>query len=132
MNPLKLLTALLLLVLSVPALDAQVSNAECAKFHTGEFVDGSLPYITIKRDSVYQVETDTRTGKTSTFSIRWTDSCTYELTFVKSDDKAIRKSSKKIGVLRVTITYTDEEGYRYIATSDKLEVPIRGSVKWNK
>lgn len=109
-----------------------VTNAECASVHTGEFVDGSLSYIAITRDSMYQVETDTRTGEKSTFKVKWIDSCTYTLTFVKSDSKRMKKSSKKIGVLRITITYVDEDGYRYIAESDGMEVPIRGSVKRKK
>ena len=121
-----------LLVLSENGLGQSVSNAECTSVRTGEFVDGTLSYVTITRDSVSQVETDTRTGKKSYFKVEWTDSCTYTLTFVKSDEKKMKKSAKKIGVLTIEITYVDEDGYRYYCTAPGLETPIRGSVKRKK
>lgn len=125
---------LLLVVTSLfSSIHAQtVTDEECNKFHTGEFVDGTLSYITITRDSLYQVETDTRTGKKSTYEIKWIDACTYELIFVKSEDKKMRKGAKKIGTLRISITYADEDGYRYIATAPGLLQPMRGSIKVKK
>jgi hypothetical protein len=129
-----LYTFLILLLFAATPATAQITNEECMKYHHGNFVDGSLSYIHIVRDSVTntQVETDTRTGKKSTFSIVWLNACTYELTMISSDDKKERKASKAVGTLRVVITAYDDDGYSYIATASGIPGPIRGSVKWKK
>jgi uncharacterized protein (DUF2236 family) len=41
----------------------------------------------------------------------------------------MKKSGRKIKVLRIQITSVDEEGYKYIATAPELQAPIRGSMK---
>ena len=109
-----------------------VSNSECLQVRTGSFVDGTLSYVTIERDSLYQTETDTRTGKWARYKVDWIDSCTYTLTLDKTNDRKTRKADKKIGVLRISITYVDEDGYRYIATAPGLSEPFRGSIKRKK
>jgi hypothetical protein len=129
---------ILLLIFFIAAgkpLSAQtITDEECMKFHHGTFVDGSLSYIEIVRDSIKntQTETDTRTGKYSTYKITWLNACTYELDLIKSTDKQQRKASKAMGTLRVQITSFDDDGYSYIATALTLPGPLRGTVKWKK
>jgi hypothetical protein len=123
----------LTLILSAFKSNAQtITNEECMKFHTGTFVDGSMSEITIVRDSAFQVETNTKTNKSSTYSITWINSCTYVLKFVKSEDKADRKAAKAMGDLTVRIVSYDADGYSYIATAPNMQGAIRGSVKWKK
>ena len=125
--------ALLLMAMSPSAIVAQtITNDECMKFHTGTFVDGSMSQITIVRDSAFQVETNTNTGKSSTYAITWTSPCTYVLKFVSSEDKADKKAAKRMGDLTVTITSYDDDGYKYIATAPNMQGAIRGSIKWKE
>jgi len=135
MNHLSRLLILFTIVAGSMSLGAQtVTDEECMKFHNGTFVDGSLSYVTIVRDSSTQIQTETNTlnGKTSTYSIKWLNACTYELDLIKTNDKQERKASKAMGILRVQITSFDEDGYSYIATAPGMEGPFRGTVKWKK
>jgi hypothetical protein len=129
----KHIAALLLFLLTAgisQEINAQIATAaECSQYKTGTFYLTTMPWIVVTRDSTTQVEMDTQTGKSATYSVTWIDSCTYELRFVKSTDKKMKKSGRKIKVLRIQITSVDEEGYKYIATAPELQAPIRGSMK---
>lgn len=130
MKSITLIFAFILATCVTENVQAQIATAsECAQYKTGEYYAPTMPWIVITRDSTTQVELDTKTGKSATYSVTWVDSCTYELRFVKSTDKAMRKSGRKIKVLRIQITSVDEEGYKYIATAPEINEPIRGSMK---
>ncbi|HTF04302.1 MAG TPA: hypothetical protein VK826_09755 [Bacteroidia bacterium] len=121
------------LLFALPALNtvsAQTATGEeCKPFRTGTFYNPSAPHLTITRDSLYQVETDTRTGDVSKFKVTWVDDCTYKLEFIESTDREVRKAAKVMGILTVTITSVEEGSYKFRATSEAAnDVPMRGTM----
>jgi hypothetical protein len=126
-----LICALLTGAVAQNTLSAQdITPAECQQFRTGTFYNPSAPHLTITRDSLYQVETDTRTGDISKFKVTWVDDCTYKLEFIESTDREVRKAAKVMGILTVTITSVEEDSYKFRASSEAAnDVPMRGTMK---
>ncbi|HET6992240.1 MAG TPA: hypothetical protein VFJ43_12985 [Bacteroidia bacterium] len=104
------------------------SSADCKQFRTGTFYVKGMPNIIITRDETTQTETDPATGKYIKASITWTSDCTYELRMIKTNWKSQRKAWKKLKVLVVTITDTDDNSYQFSAASPALAQPIRGTI----
>jgi hypothetical protein len=60
-------------------------DRDCLRFRAGEFYLSNKQNghsYKIVRNDVNQLETDETTGRTSIFTIKWLDPCTYQLTFV--------------------------------------------------
>ena len=125
----KNISLLFLLLLFSGKISAQSATAdECNQFRTGTFTYKAMPDIIIERDSLYQTERNPADGSYVKMSIKWTSPCTYELRLVDTNKRKDKKFWKKIKVLTVTITYVDDDGYRFSCTSPAIETPIVGTV----
>jgi hypothetical protein len=104
------------------------ASSDCKQFHTGTYYVKNMPNIVITRDAQFQTETNPETGKSVKMSITWLDDCTYQLRFVKSNDRQQKKDYKKIGVLTVRITSVDENSYHFAATSLAMPQAVTGVI----
>lgn len=104
------------------------AQTDCGKFHTGTFYYKDIPNVIVERDSLFQTERDPTTGRYVTMSIKWTGACSYELRLVKTNDRHDKKFWRKVKVLTVEITYTEDNMYRFTVTSPALPQAIRGSL----
>lgn len=124
--------AFLLLLLSAFATSSLIAQEptadECKNFHTGTFYVKEMPNLIITRDDKYQIETDPATGKYVKMSITWTSDCTYQLRLVKTTVKKDKKLWKKMKVITVTITSTEESSYQFSATSPIFAEPLKGVI----
>ncbi len=125
-------TSLLLLFLfafTSSSLFAQEPTAsDCKQYKTGTYYIKNMPNIVITRDAQFQTETDMTTGKYVKMSVTWTSDCTYELRYVKSNKRGEKKIWKRMKVLTVVITSTEEDSYRFSASSPALTEPVRGTI----
>jgi hypothetical protein len=87
-----------------------------------------FPNIIIERDSLFQTETDPSTGSVVKMSIKWTSPCTYELRLMHANKHKDRKCWRRIKVLVVTITYAEEDRYRFSCVSPAIPEPITGTI----
>ncbi|CAN5797411.1 hypothetical protein BH11BAC7_BH11BAC7_05210 [soil metagenome] len=87
-----------------------------------------MPNVIITRDDKYQIETDPATGTYVKMSITWISDCTYQLRLVKTTVKKDKKLWKKMKVLTVTITSTEESSYTFSATSPIFTEPVTGII----
>ncbi|MEO5642340.1 MAG: hypothetical protein ABIQ40_16315 [Bacteroidia bacterium] len=122
----------LLLILSAFATSSLLAQeptaAQCQNFHTGTFYVKEMPNVIITRDDKYQIETDPATGTYVKMSITWISDCTYQLRLVKTTVKKDKKLWKKMKVLTVTITSTEESSYTFSATSPIFTEPVTGII----
>lgn len=128
MKKLSLLILLFLGFATSPLLAQEPTAAECKQFRTGTFYVKSMPNVIITRDDKFQTETDPATGKYVKMSVTWTSDCTYELRLVKTTIKKDKKMWKKMKVLTITITDTDETSYKFSATSPMFAEPVKGTI----
>jgi hypothetical protein len=128
MHKLSLLLLLFLGFATSPLLAQEPTASECKQFRTGTFYVKNMPNIVITRDDKFQTETDPATGKYVKMSVTWISDCTYELRLVKTTIKKDKKMWKKMKVLTVTITDTDETSYKFSATSPMFAEPVKGTI----
>ncbi len=98
--------------------DAQNSEQEhdCAYFKTGTFslIDSEKNLnTTIVRTDGLQTETNNITGAVTKASVTWTDSCTYEMTYLESSSEAAGNIIGKTLVVRMV--NIENETYNYTA-----------------
>lgn len=123
-----LLIILFLFIASSHLFSQEPTASECKQFRTGTFYVKSMPNVVITRDENFQVETDPVSGKYVKMSVKWTSDCTYELRLVKTNKREDKKMWKKMKVLVVTITATDEKSYKFSATSVIMSEPVNGTL----
>lgn len=74
---------------------------------------------TITRNDSIQVEKIDGTNQQSTYRVKWTSPCAYELQMVEGNPDAVAFYKDKI--LKVNIISTEEDNYTYEARIDGIE-----------
>ncbi|MDX2283335.1 MAG: hypothetical protein NW241_04200 [Bacteroidia bacterium] len=103
------------LLLGFAASSSAQPGSPCTPFREGRFYYREFrpDAVVIERSAAEQYEYDRSTGHVTRYQVRWTDSCTYELTQVWSNDARINAGNGAL--IRVHITEVLDNGYLYTA-----------------
>jgi outer membrane lipoprotein-sorting protein len=101
---------------------AQADTVACTRYHTGFFsyTDTSGNMVIVQRKKNYQYEKNTVTKVKTQDKIKWLNSCTYEITIVSTNSRAVKKY--KYSTTKVSITKVDgNNGYAYSCACNNQE-----------
>ena len=106
----------------------------CEQFHTGKFSCRSEPdgveYLVTRNDSI-QTEHDLSTGKIVNMKVKWTSPCSYELTFLSTNEFVTDPSQEysKTHPLKVKIIKRTNNYYIYSATMAGVNLKMTDTLR---
>ena len=98
------------------------AQENCEKFKNGTFKmsDPAINFAcTIIRNDSIQVEKIDGTNQQSTYRVKWTSPCEYELQMIEGNPEGVAFYKDK--ALKVNIISTEEDNYTYEARIDGIE-----------
>jgi hypothetical protein len=120
----KLFPAIIIPAFLITSCGHSSGKGSCGQYRTGKFryhVKGKKNnnFFVIERDETTQKETNEKTHVTSTASIKWTGSCTYELQYLEGANHLSASSSrlKKSTVIRTEILKGTDDYYIFRSNS---------------
>lgn len=121
---LKLFSAIIITAFLIASCSHSSGKGSCSQYRTGKFryhvkEKNKNNYFIIERDEATQKETKEKTDVTTTASIKWTSSCTYELQYLEGARHLSASSSrlKKSTVIRTEILKGTNDYYIFRSNS---------------
>lgn len=90
------------------------AQPDCNRFKTGNYTLEGSSYLKIKRTRKYQYEYNTVENTESKYRVKWLSNCVYTLTLICSTDTSEVRRSMYNAPIRITITETNNDKYRYL------------------
>lgn len=90
------------------------AQKNCLKYKTGAFLltdIGMNIQNKIERVGDKQFETDLKTGRITTFNVKWLNDCEYELNIVSGPSEMVKFYQSKTLIVRILEVYAD--GYKF-------------------
>lgn len=105
-------------------------SQDCEKYKTGEFIirDEATGVSRIVRDKKFQTEYNG--GNYAKYKVHWIDGCSYRLSFVKSNDPAIKEAEKN-GFPELIIEIIETGDDYYIARAKLVGTDVVMDVRMN-
>lgn len=92
---------------------------DCLSFKTGKYElldeQNSVHYLVERNDSI-QTETNLITGQSSSFKIKWLNSCDYQLEMISGSNQAMEFYKGKKLIVKIIEIYPD--GYKFSSQLD--------------